>query len=62
MTTGDELADLLIVALVIAIEAGFFGRFAPSHVRNAGGGLKKEAKAYRYCGAKWDFKAIIGTS
>ena len=29
MTTGDELADLLIVALVIAIEVGFFGRFAP---------------------------------
>ena len=37
MTTGNELADLLIVALVIAIEVGFFGRFAPSRVRNAGG-------------------------
>ena len=61
MTTGDELADLLIVALVIAIEAGLFGRFALRRVRNAGGGSKKEAKAYRYCGAKWDFKAIIGT-
>ena len=45
MTTGDELADLLIVALVIAIEAGLFGRFALSRVRNAGGGSKKRGKS-----------------
>ena len=58
MTTGNDLADILIVAfLVIAIGGGIVWEISPpSRVRNAGGGSKKEAKAYRYCRAKWDFK------
>ena len=61
MTTGGELADLLIVALVIAIEAGLFGRFALSRVRNAGGGSKKRQKHIGIAGLNGILRATIST-
>ena len=61
MTTGNELADLLIVALVIATEAGFFGRFALRRVQNAGGGSKKRQKRIGIAGLNGILRATIST-